>query len=72
MSTSKGSMTIRKPTARTPRAPLEPGEVVSSQMRPDLRYEVLERSAHMVLVRSLADGGEGWIARSVLYRVEEA
>lgn len=72
MTESKGAITIRNRHPRKGPAPvpLESGDLVTSFMRPDIRYTVVKRSGHMVLVKSVEDGGEGWVARTVLKRVE--
>lgn len=71
MSQSNGTTNIRNKAKRPTPIPLAPGDVVTSHMRPDVQYTVIERDSHMVRVRSLLDGGEGWLARSVLRRVEQ-
>lgn len=50
--------------------PLQPGDQVVSYMRPDITYTVVHRDRSMVYVRSNLDGNEGWVARSVLKRVD--
>lgn len=64
-------ITIRNQTKKKVKTmPLQPGDQVTSLMRPDITYTVVERSSHLVKVSSNLDGGEGWVSRSVLRRVE--
>lgn len=72
MSASVGSTNIRAKRKKETPVPLAPGDQVTSYMRPDLTYTVVDRGAHMVLVRSNEDGGESWISRTVLRRVDPA
>lgn len=70
MSEGEGSTTIRNKRKKEAPVPLAPGDQVTSFMRPDITYTVVDRGSHMVRIKNNEDGDEGWVSRSVLRRVE--